>query len=306
MKTYHLGIAYDTVYDEDFVKILEEAAADAALTTYRIYPWNLDETYWLIRDGSLVLFCYYDRASDTSPQFYKLYELMKEKKVPIFQTLEKQLRASDKALMHKQFQQTHIPVPRTLIVERPEGESGFALSEKDLKFFRRPFIVKPAINTGAAAGVNLHAYSIEDIYHTCQVGDDSKYLVQQKIEEKRIGKRKFWFRVFYVCGRVFSCWWDPQTHRYERVTARQIKLYHLQPLASMIKKIAEHCELQFFSTELACDALDRFFAIDYVNEICDMRLQSLHDDGVPDDLVREISIALINYVKKNTLFLTDA
>jgi hypothetical protein len=74
-------------------------------------------------------------------------------------------------------------------------------------------------------------------------------------------------------------------------------LYHLQPLAMMIKKIAANCELQFFSTEPAWDTEDRFYAIDYVNEICDMRLQSKRYDGVPDDLVRLISESIVNYIK---------
>ena len=44
MKTYHIGIAYDTDYDNDFIDIFEKISAIAGLTTYRVHPWNLDET----------------------------------------------------------------------------------------------------------------------------------------------------------------------------------------------------------------------------------------------------------------------
>ena len=48
------------------------------------------------------------------------------------------------------------------------------------------------------------------------------------------------------------------------------------------------CGLDFFSTEIALTSEGRFVTVDYVNEICDMRLQSGHADGVPDALVTAI------------------
>lgn len=306
MDTYHIGLAYDTDYDADFIDILESSSRALGLGTYRVNPSNLDETYSLICDGSLFFHSYYDRASDTSPNFYKLYTVLKRKKALILQSLEKQTLAADKALMHRLFERAHIPVPRTLILEKQSDEVTCQIFERDLKKFKKPFVVKPAINTGASAGVNLDAFTVEDVHYTCRMGGDDKYLLQQKITEKKSEKRKFWFRVFYVCGSVFCCWWDPQTHRYDIVTDRQSRLYQLQPLVMMIKKIAANCELQFFSTELACDVGDRFYAIDYVNEICDMRLQSKHYDGVPDDLVRMISQSIVNYIKLGLDYYTDA
>ena len=304
MNTYHIGFAYDTEYDQDFIDILEAGASAAGLGSYRVNTWNLEETYSLIQDRSLNFLSYYDRASDTSPNFYKLYRLLEKRNAFILQLLKKQELAADKALMHRQFQKAHIPVPRTIVLEKPADGSDCRIVDHDLKHFKRPFVVKPAVNTGASSGVNLNAFTVQDIHQTCRFGGDFKYLVQQKINEKQTEKRKFWFRVFYVCGTVYSCWWDPQTHRYEEVTDRQIGLYHLQPLADMIKKIADNCELQFFSTELACDSTDRFYAIDYVNEICDMRLQSKNFDGVPDDLVRKIASSIINYIKLNLNYST--
>lgn len=33
---------------------------------------------------------------------------------------------------------------------------------------------------------------------------------------------------------------------------------------------------------------NKFVVVDYVNDQCDMRLQSLHQDGVPDEIVHKI------------------
>jgi hypothetical protein len=46
--------------------------------------------------------------------------------------------------------------------------------------------------------------------------------------------------------------------------------------------------LEFFSSEIALTNDGLFVAVDYVNEICDMRLQSKHYDGVPDAIVAQI------------------
>jgi hypothetical protein len=55
--------------------------------------------------------------------------------------------------------------------------------------------------------------------------------------------------------------------------------------------------LDFFSTEIALDQAGRFIVIDYLNDICDMRLKSRHYDGVPDDIVHEIAGLIVKGVK---------
>ena len=47
--------------------------------------------------------------------------------------------------------------------------------------------------------------------------------------------------------------------------------------------------------EIARDARGRLLVVDYVNEICDMRLQSAHPDGVPDAVVARIANRIAAY-----------
>ena len=46
---------------------------------------------------------------------------------------------------------------------------------------------------------------------------------------------------------------------------------------------------------MARDAAGRLVVIDYVNEICDMRLRSIHADGVPDAVVARIADRIAAY-----------
>ena len=131
-------------------------------------------------------------------------------------------------------------------------------------------------------------YSNDHYYWTfCDVRNQMVFL-QERIVPVPMHGRKAWFRVFYVFGTVIPCWWDDETHIYNIITKQEITMHHLRPLITITKKIYEVCKLDFFSTEIAVTANERFIVVDYVNDICDMRLQSKHVDGVPDLVVMEI------------------
>ena len=57
--------------------------------------------------------------------------------------------------------------------------------------------------------------------------------------------------------------------------------------------------LNFFSSEIVKNVHDRFIAIDYVNDMCDMRIASLHRDGVPDRVVKKIAGILVEWAAGN-------
>ena len=64
-------------------------------------------------------------------------------------------------------------------------------------------------------------------------------------------------------------------------------------IASTIREI---CGLDFFSTEVVFTPAHVFIVVDYVNEMCDMRLKSRYDDGVPDRVVKAIAEELVGFV----------
>ena len=88
------------------------------------------------------------------------------------------------------------------------------------------------------------------------------------------------------------------THIYQPLHGKEMYGHHLEGLVEVTHKIQQVCGLDFFSTEIAITAEKKFVAVDYVNEICDMRLQSQHADGVPDSVVWAISRTMAEHVRR--------
>ena len=127
---------------------------------------------------------------------------------------------------------------------------------------------------------------------------NDKYLIQETLKPAYLGDFRAWFGVFYAFGRIIPCWWDDQTHTYEVIVPEDEQVFGLGGLRLITSKIQQICKLDFFSTELVFTRDQKYVAVDYVNEMCDMRLQSVHRDGVPDTIVGEIVDSLVTFVKE--------
>ena len=123
-----------------------------------------------------------------------------------------------------------------------------------------------------------------------------RYLLQGYIIPARLGSRMAWFRVLYCAGRIYPCWWDNDTHIYTHVTPCEETCYNLDSLRRITSSIAAVCGLTLFSTEIAIMSDGRFVIVDYVNDPIDLRLQSKASDGVPDDIVEDISERLVELI----------
>jgi hypothetical protein len=295
---YNLVIASDYLYDTDFIEILEKSAHQHSLSTYVVRPPNLEETYIKLLNKEIGFDFYYDRASDSSPEFLKLYQLVVQAEIPRLESMEFMCRAADKATMHLEFISNGIFTPYTIIIPPFTTLDNISLTIPDLAKLGRPFIIKPANTTGGGIGVVDGAETLSDVLRVRQQYHSDKYLLQEKITPLFSETKRFWFRVFYVCGKVICTWWSDITHVYELLTDEEIERFQLEPLFSIGQKIATICQLNFFSTEIALTSNRQFIVIDYVNEICDMRLKSHHYDGVPDEVVQQISTSINNYVKE--------
>jgi hypothetical protein len=95
--------------------------------------------------------------------------------------------------------------------------------------------------------------------------------------------------VFYAFGEVVLCWWDDETHIYDELTPEEEERFDLHSLRQIAAAIRDVCSLDFFSTEVSRLPSGKLVVVDYVNEMCDMRLKSLHADGVPDRIVKLIA-----------------
>ena len=293
-----LGIAWVWQYDREFVEIIRNAAERAGLTTFMIERHNVSEFTEAFKKHDVGIRVLFDRASDEDELFQALvrYVAQHRSDIGIINPHHLQSRAADKATMHLEFLSHGIDVPYTIIISPYNHKREVELSLSELANLGRPFIIKPANTTGGGLGVVLGAETLKDILEARQHHRNDKYLLQETVKPAYLSENRAWFRVICAFGEVFPCWWDDQTHVYDIVTPEEEEAFALHELRRLALRIQEICGLDFFSTEIVYTPQSKFVVVDYVNEICDMRVQSVHRDGVPDTLVQKIADDLVRFV----------
>jgi hypothetical protein len=300
-QNFHLAIASDWDYDADFIHLLENYALEKGIKTFIVWPSNLENSIEKIENDEITFNFFLDRASDTSLEFLKLQNLMVEKNVPVFDKWQNLKWAADKAIMHVEFIAGGIYTPHTVLISPFKSEENISITEEMLSPLGNPFIIKPANTIGGGKGVIKEACTSEDILQARQMFPSERYLLQKKIIPIEKNGRRFWFRGFHTCGLIQAAWWNDLTSEYDLITEEEFEKYEFHELFRVIEKIAQVCKVNFFSTEIALGEDGQFTAIDYVNEVCDMRLKSSHFDGVPDKIVEKVSERIIDYVKERVV-----
>ena len=292
---YDLALTLDWEYDRDFIRLVEEAARGRGLKTVAVPPAEAGRFLEAFRSGQLDFRVLLDRASGASPEFVGLQALAVERGRDVIEGLDKLRWASDKATMHLEFLTAGIRTPHTVILPSHATKPDISLRPEDLTPLGVPFVVKPANTTGGSVGVVADAAGPADVLAARRTYPADKYLLQEKIVPEARDGNRFWFRGFYILGEVHLAWWDDRTHLYAELDYDEAAEHSLGPIYEIVRTIARVSRLRFFSTEIARDARGRLLVVDYVNEICDMRLQSAHPDGVPDAVVARIANRIAAY-----------
>jgi hypothetical protein len=297
METFDLGLAYVWEFDDDFIKLIETILARNNISTYRISYHNFKEVRNKLNSKKLHFNFYLDRAWDVEDDFGAMGNLLRKRGTQFFNEYDKVTHAIDKANMHLEFITAGLNVPYSIIIPPYNHFEEIFLSINDLRKLGRPFIIKPCNTTGGGVGVVTGAETLREVIEERATNSNDKYLLQEKIFPKMLSGNRGWFRTFWAFGEAIPVWWDDQTHLYQLLTAKQIDEFGLKKLFSLTKTIAKVTSLDFFSTEIVFTEKNNFVVIDYVNDQCDMRFQSLHKDGVPDSIVTRI----INNLAKNII-----
>ncbi len=296
MNTYDLAIAYSWEYDDDFIISVANIFNERCLSFLPISFGNLKETILKIQKDQIFIRFFLDRASDAEEEFLPLAKLIQEKNFFIINKYSNVEFAIDKATMHLEFIENGINTPYTIIISPYKEKKEIELSLEQLARLGRPFIIKPANTTGGGIGVVMGAETLSDVLKARQNLENDKYLLQEKIEPVEIDGKRFWFRSFYVFGKIIHCWWNDLTHIYKELSDDEFQKYNLSEMDSIVQKIHNITNLEFFSTEIALTREKKFVVIDYVNDQCDMRFQSKHFDGVPDNVVFQIINSLADFI----------
>ena len=285
MQVFDVCLMSDWHYDRDLFVDLERRLQRPGHSTYLVRPENLDDVLEQLRAKTLGFRYLVDRASNTSEEFLQVHRCLPPPGAVCFEDPAILLRASDKALMHREFQAAGIPVPHTLIIQPYTDSEEIQIDRAAVQELGPSFVIKPANTTGGGVGVFQDGRSLEDILHRRREYPSDKYLVQERIYPKILETRRSWFRVFYLTGDVQCCWWDDRTHVYEILEVGEVGQELAGRLAEIASKIARISCLQLFSVEIAFDHQDRLVVVDYVNESPDLRRKSQFVDGVPDKVV---------------------
>jgi hypothetical protein len=293
MDVYDFCVAWNWVYDADFIDLLSQSCQSRELSLLQITPDNLPHMLNSLVGRELSCRMFLDRASDEDPQFLPLVQWVREDSIRSINEYDLAERTWDKAEMHSLLISIGLDVPSTFIlppyIEQPE------LPEIDLLLLGDQFTIKPAHGSGGI-GVMPSITSWEQILTVRKEHATDHYLLQAHVTPQLLGLHPAWFRVIFCLGNVFPCWWDPTSHIYSPVTEEELARYHLEPLIEITHALADLCQLDLFSSEIAYISDDTFVVVDYVNDQIDLRLQSKAAEGVPDVIVNKIANLLAEQV----------
>jgi hypothetical protein len=306
MRIFDLAIAWNWEYDQDFISGIEHECAIRGITTYKIDPQNLNTTLESLYRKEIVFRGYYDRASDADSTFFPLVEWMEKNAKLLINPYRQVLHAIDKAAMHIELMSSGLNVPDTIIIPPFNQSQSIVLEDSDLDRIRKPFVIKPANTTGGGTGVILNATTVEDIMKARQENKDDKYLVQEIINPKLMDGKRGWFRVYFAFSDIIPCWWDNITHMYTQLSSDEEQTYNLHELRNIMMTIRRRCQLDFFSSEIALTDNMKYIVVDYVNEVCDMRLKSIHYNGAPDAVVHKIESLLAQHVNNRLSIMKES
>lgn len=281
--------------DDFFIHRVQQHCAERGLNFFLVEPLFVERFHECFSRKEIwarVLLNMHSEHHLPEDIYSRVVRLAHERGTKVIDEPAKAEAAFDKSRMHQRLGQAGFRVPYTLIV--PAGDvAGFKLSAEEKARLGERFVVKPSHGYGRK-GVILDARDESDLAASVKAWLNPAYLLQERICPKMDGEVPFYFRVFYVFGRVWCCWWNCFTDRYKEVTGEERERFALGGLEEIVRGVARLSEMTFFSSEIALTEAGEFVLIDYVNDQCHMLSQSADPKmGVPDRVVAGVARALV-------------
>jgi hypothetical protein len=290
---YDLCLPWYWEYDDVFAGMVERACIEQGVSLWQIRPDNLLASITALYKGVTTFKTLLHRGQGEAT-FDPIPRWAREFNARRINPAELSAWSEDKATMHLELIQSGLHTPYTILLapflEQP------VIPQIDLAPLGDHFVIKPS-NEGGGEGVILGATSMDEILHARMKFPEQKYLIQAHVTPRIIGDKPAWFRVFYANGETYPSWWDTETHIYTTIGDEEYIRYELGKLGEVTQRIASICRLDWFSTEIAL--ADEFIVVDYVNDEIDTRVKSQAMDGVPDEIMNDITKQLVKIAKEN-------
>jgi hypothetical protein len=228
---------------------------------------------------------------------------------------------TDKAAAHAELVQLGLGVPETVIFRSWTPDRPFTAAERTRLRLDEPgaaVYIKPANGFASRGVVRVERTDPAGFVTALAVARShdrgDTFLVQREIHCPRLPcddgiERPAYWRVLYCLGDLIPLWWSSRERAegrpsYRRVTAAEALRLHLGPVFATAGELAELSGLEWFSTELCLSdgpepsrhtvwcpdgRLLPVIAIDYLNDQCDVDIQSRWPGAPPDAVVRHVA-----------------
>jgi hypothetical protein len=228
---------------------------------------------------------------------------------------------TDKSAAHAELKRRGLGVPDTVIVRPWASDRALTLAERAQLRLDEPgarVYVKPAngyCGRGIARVDRTDPESLAAALAAARQFDrQDTYLVQREVRSPRLvcddgGARLAYWRVLYCLGELIPFWWSHDEMEqgrpsYRRLSVAEVRRHGLRPVLAFAAMLARLARLDWFSTELClsegpepsryrvtgADGRERpVVAIDYVNDQCDVDVQSRWAGAPPDAVVQYVA-----------------
>ncbi|MBI5772583.1 MAG: hypothetical protein HZA89_02435 [Verrucomicrobia bacterium] len=300
MRVYDLVMTHKLDADDFFIHRVQRHCAEAGLNFFLIEPLWVEEFLAKLTRGELsirVLLNMHSEHHAPDDVFHRLVRLASAKGAKVIDPPDVALAAFNKALLHPRLAEAGFTVPPTLIVPR-EQAAAFQLTAQHKELLGAPFVIKPGLGYGRK-GVLLDATGEADLARSAAAWPDAHYLLQRRIRPADVLGEPAYFRVYFVFGSVWMCWWNCFTDRYRKVEPAEVEQHNLKPLEDIVRRVAVLSGMNFFSSEIARTEAGENVLIDYVNDQCHLLTQSANPQiGVPDEIVAAIAKRLVEAARE--------
>jgi hypothetical protein len=224
---------------------------------------------------------------------------------------------TDKAKAHGLLRARGLGVPATVVVPSTATELPLPPAERAALGFDEPgtcVYIKPANGYGSRGIVRVEQPEPDKLTAALtsarSYDRQDAYLVQREVRTPRLRcddqvERPAYWRILYCLGDLIPFWWQRDNKpSYRRLTEAEVLRHGVGPILAYVAAIANLSGLQWFSSEV-CLSESRepsrytvrgaggrerpVVAIDYVNDQCDVDVQSRWPGAPPDDVVRYVA-----------------
>ncbi len=294
-RVYDLVMTHKLDADDFFIHRVQRHCAERGLSFFLIEPLWVHEFFALLDRGAVwarVLLNMHSEHHLPEDIFNRLIWLAHARNVRLIDPPDVALAAFDKARLHPRLEGAGLAVPPSVIVPANTA-SAFRLTDEQRARLGTPFVIKPALGYGRR-GLVLEATTEADLARSRATWPQGDSLLQRRITPRTLGGQPAYFRVYYVFGSTWSCWWNCYTDSYRAVRSDEEQSYNLGPLRDVVRRVATLTGMRFFSSEIALTEAGEFVLIDYVNDQCHLLSQGADPRiGVPDEIVAAIAQRLV-------------